>query len=164
VYGHATSGCAIAGGPVLATVEQDIWIDAPVDVVWRAVTEPDLVAQWFAIEADIAPTPGYDGSLTLGRTGAPRRVRVSVQSVEPRRSFSYRWLHPDGVPARTGTSVLVTFTLTPEGAGTRLRVVETELDDMGWSAEELDRYVAEHTRGWTEHLGRLADQVVGAQP
>jgi uncharacterized protein YndB with AHSA1/START domain len=34
------------------TIEQDILIAAPVDVVWRTVTEPDQVARWFADDAD----------------------------------------------------------------------------------------------------------------
>ncbi|MCW2890124.1 MAG: hypothetical protein JWL58_6986 [Streptosporangiaceae bacterium] len=38
------------------------------------------------------------------------------------RSFSYRWQHPPGVAAGEGNSLLVEFTLTCEGDGTRLRV------------------------------------------
>ncbi|MCD2191817.1 SRPBCC domain-containing protein [Actinomycetospora endophytica] len=149
---------------MVAIVEQEIWIDAPVDVVWRTVTEPELVTRWFAEQVDVAPTPGSDGTLTLGRTAPSRTVRVTVQSVDRQSSFSYRWLHPEGAPARTGNSVLVTFTLTAEHDGTRLRVVETELDAMGWSRDELDGYVNEHTAGWAAHLGRLRGQLVGQRP
>jgi uncharacterized protein YndB with AHSA1/START domain len=141
---------------VAATVEQEIVIDAPVDVVWRTVTDPELVALWFADEVDLHATPGYDGSMTFTRrTAEPRIVRVSVQSVDPARSFSYRWQHPQGAPARAGNSLLVTFTLSPEGAGTRLRVVETGLEEMSWTRQEQDTYIAEHNRGWVGHFGRL---------
>ena len=137
---------------MVSTVEQEIVIDAPVEVVWRTVTDPEQVVLWFADEVDVRPEPGYDGSMTFA---SGRTVRVSVESVEPPRSFSYRWQHPPGAAARAGNAVLVTFTLAPEGGGTRLRVVETELDEMGWAREAQDAYVAEHTRGWVTHLGRL---------
>jgi uncharacterized protein YndB with AHSA1/START domain len=150
---------------MVATVGQEIVIDAPVDVVWRTVTEPEQVARWFADEVNLQATPGHDGSLTFaGHTTEPdtarsRIVRVSVQSVEPARSLSYRWQHPQGAPARVGNSLLVTFTLIPEGAGTRLRVVETGLEDMGWTRQEQDTYIAEHTHGWVTHLGKLRDHL-----
>jgi uncharacterized protein YndB with AHSA1/START domain len=149
------------------TIEQDIWIDASIDLVWRTVTEPDLVARWFADQVDVQPTPGADGSLTFtGRTagtetGRSTTVRVAVQSVEPPRRFSYRWLHPEGAPARAGNSVLVTFVLAAEGTGTRLRVVETEVAEMGWARDELENYAAEHNGGWVAHLGRLRDDLAG---
>jgi uncharacterized protein YndB with AHSA1/START domain len=143
------------------TVAQDVWIDAPVDVVWRTVTEPELVARWFADRVDVRAVPGDEGSLTFGDS---LTVRVTVQSVEPPRRFCYRWLHPDGVAARPGTSVLVTFTLAPESGGTRLRVVESELDEMGWTPEATEAFRAEHTRGWATHFGRLRDLLTGAAP
>ena len=148
-----------------ATVEQEILIDAPVDVVWRAVTEPEHVARWFVDEVDLQATPGYDGSMTFpGRvtepgTGGSRTVRVRVESVEPARSFSCRWLHLPGAPARAGNSLLVTFTLSPEGTGTRLRVVETGLADIGWPEHEQRSYLTEHNHGWATHLGRLRDHL-----
>jgi uncharacterized protein YndB with AHSA1/START domain len=141
---------------VVSTVEQEVVIDAPVDVVWRTVTDPEQVVRWFADEVDLRAEPGHDGSMTFA---SGRTVRVSVRSVEPSRSFSYRWQHPPGTAAQVGNSVLVTFTLAPEGAGTRLRVVETDLDDMGWTREALDAYIAEHTRGWVTHLGRLREHL-----
>jgi uncharacterized protein YndB with AHSA1/START domain len=149
------------------TVEQDILIQAPPDAVWRTLTEPEHIARWFADEVDLRPTPGYDGTLTfLDRTADPdpssrRTVRVEVRSVEPERTFSYRWQHPPGAPVRPGNSVLVTFALAPEGTGTRLRVVESDLDAMGWTAQDLDSYIARHTDGWVHHLGRLHLEVTG---
>jgi hypothetical protein len=44
-----------------------------------------------------------------------------------------------------------------EGGGTRLRVVETGLEQMGWSDEQQDTYVREHNFGWVTYLGRLRD-------
>lgn len=81
-------------------VAQDIIIDAPIEVVWRTVTQPEHIARWFADEVDLHVAPGYAGSLTftdrLEPDGPAKTVQVSVQSVDPPRSFSYRWEHPGG--------------------------------------------------------------------
>jgi uncharacterized protein YndB with AHSA1/START domain len=109
-------------------VEQEIVIDAPVDVVWRVVTEPEQVSKWFSDEVDLEVTPGYEGVLTFNdqATKQSRRVHVTVRSVEPERSYSYRWQHPPGAAAVEGKPLLVEFTLTPEGDGTRQHVDQAQ--------------------------------------
>src|SRR5262249_51887260 len=55
-------------------------------------------------------------------------------------------------------SVLVQFTLVPEGDGTRLRVVESGIETTSWPAPERERYVEDHRRGWQGALESLATQ------
>ena len=42
-------------------VERDILIEAPVEVVWRTVTEPDQMTLWFADKVDLEVEPGAHG-------------------------------------------------------------------------------------------------------
>jgi uncharacterized protein YndB with AHSA1/START domain len=57
----------------------------------------------------------------------------------------------------TGNSMLVEFTLTPEGdERTRLRVVESGHELRDWPDAEKQRYADEHRGGWGEYLDRLA--------
>ena len=58
-----------------------------------------------------------------------------------------------------GNSTLVEFTLSPEGDGTRLRVVETGVEQLGWAAEQQQGFVEEHGSGWLTYLGRLSDLI-----
>ena len=34
-------------------IEREILIEAPVEVVWRAITEPDQISQWFADRVEL---------------------------------------------------------------------------------------------------------------
>jgi uncharacterized protein YndB with AHSA1/START domain len=138
------------------TIEKSVHIEAPVEVVWRMVTEPEHVVRWFADEIDLQATPGYEGSMTFRpESGGTVHVPISVVSVEPPRRFTYRWNQPAGTTATPTNSMLVEFTLRPEDGGTRLRVVETGHDGLGWPQEQQDAYVDDHNDGWTTHLGRL---------
>jgi uncharacterized protein YndB with AHSA1/START domain len=138
------------------SIEKSVHIEAPVELVWRMVTEPDQVVRWFADEIDLRPTPGYQGSMTFRpESGGVVEVPITVESVEAPHRFTYRWNHPDGVAATPGNSMLVEFTLTPEDGGTRLRVVETGHDGLGWPQDQQDAYADDHNEGWSHHLGRL---------
>jgi uncharacterized protein YndB with AHSA1/START domain len=56
-----------------------------------------------------------------------------------------------------GNSMLVEFTLSPEGdERTRLRVVESGHELREWPDAEKQRYADEHQEGWAEFLDRLA--------
>ena len=133
-------------------IEREIVIEAPADVVWRTITEPGHMSQWFADRVDLVIKPGAHGYMQFGDQGGP----VIVETVEPPVRFSFRWNHPRGEEPVPGNSMLVEFTLTREGAErTRLRVTESGHELLGWAGAEKERYAAEHRDGWVEFLDRL---------
>jgi uncharacterized protein YndB with AHSA1/START domain len=134
------------------TIEREILIEAPAEVVWHTITEPAQLTQWFADRVDLVIEPGARGYLEFGDQGGP----VVVETVDPPVRFSFRWNHPHGEEPAAGNSMLVEFTLTPEGAErTRLRVVESGHESLGWPDAEKQRYADEHQGGWGEFLDRL---------
>jgi uncharacterized protein YndB with AHSA1/START domain len=133
-------------------IERDVLIEAPAEVVWRTITEPDQMSQWFADRVELAVEPGAHGYLGFGDQGGP----VVVEVVDPPAHFSFRWNHPRDQEPVAGNSMLVEFTLTPEGVDrTRLRVVESGHELRDWPDTEKQRYADEHRDGWGEYLDRL---------
>jgi len=132
-------------------IEREIVIDAPVEVVWRTITEPDQISLWFADKVDVEITPGATGYMGFGDQGGP----VLVETVDPPTRFSFRWNHPAGEEPAAGNSLLVEFTLVSEGERTRLRVAESGLEPLPWPDADKQRYAEEHNEGWGEFLDRL---------
>jgi uncharacterized protein YndB with AHSA1/START domain len=142
-------------------IDRDILIEAPAEVVWRTITEPDQISQWFADRVELVVEPGARGYMGFGDQGGP----VVVETVEPPTRFSFRWNHPRGEDPVAGNSMLVEFTLTPEGAErTRLRVVESGHELCDWPDAEKQRYADEHSEGWVDFLGRLVTLLAKRQP
>jgi uncharacterized protein YndB with AHSA1/START domain len=147
-------------------IEREIVIEAPIEVVWRTVSEPDLVRQWFSAAADFEARPGTTGTLTFPPAdgGAPTIVDIAIVAADRPHRLSFRWIHPPGAEPADGNSLLVTFTLVVEAEErTRLRVVETGLAALPWADEDKDRYADEHRRGWERHTDQLR-RVLTAQP
>ncbi len=138
-------------------IEREILIDAPVDVVWSVVTEPEQIRKWFADEAEIEVRVGGGGHLKFNRSGDS--YQLQIEAVEPPRRFAFRWVQPAGAVVREGSALLVEFTLEPEASGTRLRVVESGFDSLDWSDAKKQRYADNHSRGWQSILARLRDYV-----
>lgn len=111
--------------------------------VWRALTDPELLAKWllpavgFELEPGASftfraePQPGWDG-----------RVRCRVLEVEPQRSLRYAWVVGD-------LDTVVTFTLSPTGSGTRLSLVQS-----GFGADQKRNFGGARY-GWKLMGGRL---------
>lgn len=146
------------------SIQREILIDAPPETVWRVVTEPEQIPRWFADDAEIDPRPGGAGVLHFRPEGSePLTAPIRVATVEPPRRFAFRWGHPEGEEPTPANSMLVEFTLIPEGGRTRLRLVESGLHEVDWSDERKAAYLADHSEGWDHHLGRLARaQIAGA--
>ncbi len=135
-------------------IEKEIVIEAPIDVVWRVVTEPDQMKQWFSSVADLEAKPGGAGLLSFeeGET-----FFLQIEAFDPPHRFAFRWLHEQGTKPRPENSMLVEFTLHPEAGNTRLRVVESGFDQIDWSDERKAKYAQDHSHGWQFYLGRLRD-------
>jgi uncharacterized protein YndB with AHSA1/START domain len=142
-------------------IEREIVIEAPAEVVWRTIVEPDQLSQWFADRVDLVIEPGARGYLGFGDQGGP----VVVEVVDPPARFAFRWNFPPDQEPIPGNSLLVEFTLTREGAErTRLRVAESGHELLDWPDAEKQRYATEHQGGWGEFLDRLAVLLTKRQP
>jgi uncharacterized protein YndB with AHSA1/START domain len=142
-------------------IEKEIVIEAPLDVVWALVTEPEHVGTWFSDSAEIDLRPGGDATLTWDKHGT---ARARVEKVEPPYFFSFRWARPmDALPAE-GNSTLVEFSLRAEGEGTRLRVVESGFPELEGTEDAKAKYAEENTQGWEIELGELREYAAKVGP
>ncbi|MFI6704409.1 SRPBCC family protein [Streptomyces sp. NPDC050509] len=139
-------------------VEREVSIAAPPERVWAVLTEPEHVGSWFGQGEPTAVDlrPGGIMFLDHGQYG---QFRTTIVKVDPPHHFSYRWASAyPGEVAEEGNSTLVEFTLTPEGEGTRLRVVESGFADIVIPEERRDVASKEsHTEGWTDMVGAIRD-------
>jgi uncharacterized protein YndB with AHSA1/START domain len=139
-------------------IEREITIAAPVERVWAVLTEPEHVGKWFGQgpPARIDLRPGGTMQLDHGEYGLfPTRI----EKADPPHYFAYRWA--SGYPGEEATednATLVEFTLTGDGDGTLLRVVESGFATVEVPEERRAGASYEsHSAGWTEKLAEVRE-------
>ncbi len=146
-----------------ASIEREIHIDAPPEVVFEVISRPEHVREWWSAESDVQPTAGATGELVWADGDNPRAhvTPMTVVVAGPPRLFTFRWAHPAGETATDGNSLLVTFELEPSGSGTQLRLTETGFRERGWELAELEQTYHEHVTGWDTFVPRIAAYAKG---
>lgn len=129
-------------------VERDI--PHPAEKIWRALTQPHLIAEWL-MQNDFSPVAGHRFKLR-GEWGGV--LDCEVLTIEPHRSLSYTWNFDNEDPAY-GLRSVVTWTLTPKGEGTHLR-----MEQAGFRTDQKQAYGGAHA-GWKGFLGKLDTVVAG---
>jgi uncharacterized protein YndB with AHSA1/START domain len=87
--------------------------------VWRALTDPALLAQWLLPVIDLKLEQGAPFTLqTQAYPGWDGTVNCRFVEIEAYRKLSYTWTVPF-------LDTVVTFTLTPTALGTRLSLVQS---------------------------------------
>jgi len=137
-------------------IEREIVIDAPVEIVWAVVTEPEQISGWFSDSVELDLRKGGEATFVWDEHGT---VRGRVERVEPPHLFAFRWVPTHSVELADDNLLLVEFTLTPEGEGTRLKVVETGFAQLAGSDDERREHFDGHMRGWQLELGELVAYV-----
>jgi len=138
-------------------IEREVVIEAPVDVVWRTITEPDQITRWFADRVELELKPGGQGYLGFGKQGEQQGTAIVVETVDEPSRFAFRWNRPQDKYPEPANSVLVEFTLNAQGPErTHLRVVEIGLELVTWPDDEKHSYVEDHNGGWLQCFDRLA--------
>jgi uncharacterized protein YndB with AHSA1/START domain len=119
--------------------------------VWRALTDPAIIERWL-MRNDFAPVPGhrfdFHATPVPGWSGV---THCEVLTVEPPHRLAYRW--GDGTESDSGLRTDVTWTLTREGTGTRIR-----MEHSGFRPQDESGYLGMGS-GWpriVERLGELA--------
>jgi uncharacterized protein YndB with AHSA1/START domain len=126
-------------------IDRQMDLRAPIERVWRALTDEHELARWFPSSADIAAEQGANGWLDWGELG---RYAIRVETFEPPTRLSWRWAREASTPLDGGQTTLVEWTLEPLAAD-RTRLV---LRESGFRAPEHHRGNSE---GWDEELAEL---------
>jgi len=122
----------------MSSIECDQFIARPPAAVWRALTEPELLASWWA-PGDIKPVVGHRFTMDMGEWG---QQPCEVLEVEPERLLSYTFA--EGVLDTT-----ITWRLEAEGSGTRLFLVHDGFEPGSQALEGMGN-------GWPGLLAHLA--------
>ena len=141
------------------SIEREIRIEAPPEVVYQVVSTPEHLREWWPDEAEAGA--GSQVHITFGDPASPDASSETLTVVEedPPRRFSFRWIFDEGQSEAAAQSLLVTFDLVPSGGGTVLRFSETGFREKGWEAAVLEQQYAEHAKGWDHFIPRLGAYV-----
>jgi uncharacterized protein YndB with AHSA1/START domain len=115
-------------------IEKSIELNAPIERVWRALTDHNEFGEWFRVKLN---GPFMPGETSRGQITYPGYEHVEwkaeIKQMEAPRYFSFTW-HPYAVDPDVDyfhePSTLVEFRLEPTANGTRLTVVESGFDAL----------------------------------
>jgi uncharacterized protein YndB with AHSA1/START domain len=125
----------------VSSIEVEQFIAKPPAAVWRALTEPDLLARWW-VAGDIRPVVGHRFTLDMGSWG---QQPCEVLEVEPEKLLSYTF-------AEGSLDSTITWRLEVEGAGTRLFLVHAGLNAETPAGREALRGMG---NGWPGLVRRI---------
>ncbi len=141
-------------------IERDVYIAAEAAQVWAVLTQPQDIGTWFGNgdPAEIDLRPG--GRIVFDHGDHGKLPAVIVRVDEPR-LLSFRWAADDtgGREPTDTNATLVEFTLTPEGEGTRLRVIESGFARVEADPGMIERRYKANAGGWGEAVRGLAAYV-----
>ncbi|HEY2504520.1 MAG TPA: SRPBCC family protein [Mycobacterium sp.] len=157
-------------------IEKRVVLRAPLDRVWRAVSDAEEFGRWFGVRFDgpfvegasitaaIAPTTVDEEVAKRQEPHAGAKSTWQVVAIEPQRRFAYRW-HPFAVDPDVDygsePTTLVEFTLSETDDGVLLTITEScfdaiprarrsasfEANSEGWAIQtELVRRYTEDAR------------------
>ena len=132
------------------SVERQVSIDASPETIWEFLVDPDKATRWMGMSATLEAEPGglYRVEVIPGHT-----ARGAFVALDPPRRLVYTWGWEEGDnPVPPGSST-VEIELIPEGDGTTVRLVHSDLP----SAEAAES----HGHGWQHYLDRLAVSASG---
>jgi uncharacterized protein YndB with AHSA1/START domain len=120
------------------TVVAECDLDAPPETVWRALTEPALLAAWL-LPNDIRPEVGHRFTLQAP-PGDGGDIRCEVEAADPPRLLRFTWRSDDRAHDSAGRPLESTVTVVLAriaSGGTHLRLVHSGLPASGRLAQRL---------------------------
>jgi uncharacterized protein YndB with AHSA1/START domain len=130
----------------MAAIEVGQFVGRPVQRVWQALTDPDLLARWL-MPNDFKPVIGHQFTFRtepVPQHGFDGIVHCQALALDPPQLLRISW--------RGGTlDTTVTWRLVPEGTGTRLLITHDGFDDTDPAQQAAKKILG---GGWRGHLAR----------
>jgi uncharacterized protein YndB with AHSA1/START domain len=146
-------------------IEKKVLLKAPLDRVWRAISDSSEFGRWFGMTFDgpfvagqsvkgaITPTQVDEEVAKMQEEYAGTEDSWQIVAVEPQKRFAFRW-HPYGVESGVDYSqeptTLVEFTLTEATDGVLLTIVESGFDAI--PAERRAKAFEANSEGWAHQV------------
>ncbi len=132
--------------PESRSVEMQLEIHAPLEAVWKALTEAEELTRWFPPEASVRPG---EGGKVRWSWGPPYDWESKIEIWEPHRHLrtTYEWAPGGAAPA----ALAMDFYLEGRGGHTVVRLVHS---GFGAGSEWDDEYDGV-SRGWRYELRSL---------
>lgn len=143
-------------------IEKTTLVRAPIDKVWRAISDHREFGSWFKVDLD---GPFVAGEKSTGKMTYPGYEGYSwlawVTVVDAPNRLAFEWTpgsdsHDD---PETAPRTMVEFRLQPEGGGTRLQIVESGFDSLPEAMRESA--LRSNTEGWTIQIDNLTRHAEG---
>ena len=142
-------------------VVEDV-VPQPPEKVWKALTTAELIGRWL-MHTDFEPVVGKRFTFKTKPIGDwDGVVHCEVLEIVPHRRLAYSWKggsDSNNSDSNYGSKLdsIVTWTLQPEGRGTRLRLVHT-----GFRSPQNDFAYDAMSPGWGRIMGRFAEIAAAA--
>lgn len=126
--------------------------NAPVERVWKALTDVEQMRQWYFDLKEFKPEVGFEFQFVVEHEGTTYDHRCKVAEVIPQKKLAYTWRYK----GHEGDS-LVTFELFADGDKTHLKLTHEGLETF----PKTPAYARENfEKGWTEIIGSELKQFV----
>jgi uncharacterized protein YndB with AHSA1/START domain len=108
-------------------IERNVWIRAPLQRVWQAITEPAQLEQWYA--------PGCPWEIPALQAGAMVQFyntdtdiqRATIEVLEPLHQLTLRWQFGEADPEM---ALVSTYHLQEANDGTQIRIVQSGYETL----------------------------------
>jgi uncharacterized protein YndB with AHSA1/START domain len=137
-----------------ATVERSIWIAAPRERVWQAVTDPQQLEQWYATNFKWE-IPALEVGATVTFYHSDTDILLAtIEVVDLLRLFRLRW-----APVEQGVVLVTSFLLEEENGGTRATITETGYDAV--PEDQRQQWLDSTGAGYTMSMENLKAYLEG---
>jgi uncharacterized protein YndB with AHSA1/START domain len=143
------------------TIQHEIWIAAPLDRVWKAISATDQIARWWGGNGLVRVSDLRVGS-TIDFTTSDGVISATIRQVEPPNLLVYEWPpHPRYFMVPFVTS----YTLTQQNGGVLLKFVESGFSAWPDDAARRERYerLREGFGNLFSRLKHVLEDELGAQ-
>jgi uncharacterized protein YndB with AHSA1/START domain len=137
-----------------ATVERSIWIAAPRERVWQAITDPQQLDKWYATHFKWEIPTLHVGAQVTFYNSDTDILHATIEVLDPLHEWRLRW-----DPVEQGVVLVTTFLLEEENGGTRATITETGYGSL--PEDQRRQWIDSIDSGYTMSMENLKAHVEG---